>query len=57
MSTSQDSKALFKQNLTCIFLSVRAKLKKTQSITGDPVRASFYQTYYETFHFEKKESK
>ena len=36
MSTSQDSKTLFKSNLTCIFLSVRAKFKK-KIISGDPV--------------------
>ena len=28
MSTSQDSKTLFKLNFTCIFLSARAKFKK-----------------------------
>ena len=30
MSTSQDSKTLFKSNLTCIVLSVRAKFKRTK---------------------------
>ena len=28
MSTSQDSKTIFKYNLTCIFLSLKAQLKK-----------------------------
>ena len=41
-----------------LYISVcQSHIKKKQSITGDPVRAAFYQTYYETFHFEKKESK
>ena len=36
MSTSHNSKTLFKPNLTCIFLSVSVK-KTKQSISGDPV--------------------
>ena len=37
MSTCQDFKTTFKHNLTCIFLSLKAKLKKKHFALGHPV--------------------
>ena len=37
MSTSQDFKTIFNFNLTCIFLSLTAKLKKKHVALGHPV--------------------
>ena len=41
MSTTQDSQTTFKLNLTCIFLSARARYLMCQNLMVDPVRPGF----------------